>query len=84
VDALEVLAGVAGDAGSHQKAVRLLGTAQLLRDETGYRRCVSERDADIEDLRATLGGQTYQHCIDEGRSVSVDEWIADTSLGLGE
>ncbi len=54
-DALEVLAGLAADAGARQEAARMFGAAQRLRDDTGYRRCVSTRDADIEALRAALG-----------------------------
>ena len=55
VDALEVLAGCAADADSWAEAARLMGAAHAIRDHIGYRRCVSERDADID----TTGGLVF-------------------------
>ena len=59
-DALEVLAGVAADLGSHQEAARLFGAASAARDITGYARCVSERDADLDALGEALGEDGFQ------------------------
>jgi predicted ATPase len=75
VDALEVLAGVAVDPGDHLQAARLFGSAQLIRDDTGYRRCVSERNADIDALRGMLGDSAFQAAYDQGRSTSLDDCI---------
>ena len=52
VDCLEVLAGVEADLGSRQDAARLFGAAQRSARRHRLRRCISERDADIDDLRA--------------------------------
>ena len=84
VDAVEVLAGVAADLGSHQEAARLFGAARRMRDETGYRRCVSERDADLDNLRTTLGDDAFQEAYEEGRSLSLDDAIAYARRGRGE
>jgi DNA-binding CsgD family transcriptional regulator len=84
VDVLEVLAGVAADLGSHQEAARLFGAAQRLRDDTGYLRCVSERDADIHSLRPVLGDAAFQEAYDEGYSLPLDEAVAYAQRGRGE
>jgi DNA-binding CsgD family transcriptional regulator len=84
VDALEVLGGVAADAGGHEEAVRLFGAAGRVRDDTGYQYCVSERDADVEALRSALGDDGFQRCYEHGRTLGVDEAIAYARRGRGE
>jgi hypothetical protein len=73
VDSLEVLGGIALDTDSHEDAARLFAAAQHLRDRTGCRRCVSERDADLEDLRAYLGD--VQELYDQGQSLPFEKAI---------
>jgi predicted ATPase len=83
IDALEVLAGATADAGGHQQAARLFGTAQALRDDTGYRRCVSERNADMDALRASLGDSAFQAACNQGHSLSVADSIDNLWGGDG-
>jgi DNA-binding CsgD family transcriptional regulator len=84
VDALEVLAGVAADLESYQEAARLLGAAAAIRDRTGYRRCVSERDADLAALREVLGPETFEQAYQEGQRLSLDDAVAYAQRGRGE
>ena len=51
---------------------------------TDYRRCVSERDADLDALRAALGEDAFQAAYDEGTALSLDEAIAYARRGRGE
>ncbi len=83
-DALEVLAGVAADLDSSQEAARLFGAAGRVRDETGYRRCVSERHADLQDLRDTLGSEGFDVAYEEGRSLDLGDAVAYARRGRGE
>jgi hypothetical protein len=62
--------------GRHREAPRLFGAAQQLRDETGYRRCVSERDTDLDALRSALGDDAFYQSYDEGCALTLDEAIA--------
>ena len=62
VDASETLGGLAADGGSYEEAARLLGAAAALRDDTSYRLCLSERDADIAKLREALDGVVTVRC----------------------
>jgi hypothetical protein len=76
VDALEVVASVASDGGGHREASRLFGAAQRLRDESGYRRCISRRDSDIHDLQSAIGDDAFHAAYDRGWSLSLDEAVA--------
>jgi hypothetical protein len=73
VDSLEVLGGIALDTDSHEDAARLFAATQHLRDRTGYRRCVSERHADLEDLRANLGD--VRESYDQGQRLAFEKAI---------
>jgi predicted ATPase len=84
VDGLEVLAGIAVDAGRAEDAARLFGAAEHLRDKTGYRRCVSERDADLDHLLPTLGDVAFEEVYDQGRSLALEEAIAYVRRGRWE
>jgi hypothetical protein len=84
VDGLEAVAGVAADMGGHLEAARLFGAAQRLRDDTGYRRCVSTRDADVDALRAVLGDDAFQDAYEQGRSLALDDVVAAIRRGSGE
>jgi predicted ATPase/class 3 adenylate cyclase/DNA-binding CsgD family transcriptional regulator len=84
VDALEVLAAIAADLGSHQEAARIFGAARRVRDHTGYRRCVSGCQADVEAVRATLGDEGFLAAWEEGGSLSLDEAVAYARRGRGE
>jgi tetratricopeptide (TPR) repeat protein len=84
IDVLELLAGVAGDLGNAQDAARLLGAAHQVRDDSGYDRCVSERDADRAGLEATLGEDGFHAAFEEGAALSLDEAVAYARRGRGE
>ncbi len=83
VDGLEVLAGVATDAGNSEEAARLFGAADRAREDTAYRRCVSERDADLGALRAAMGDDEFVTSYDEGQSLTLIEAIAYAKRGRG-
>ena len=67
-----------------QEAARLFGAADPIRDDTGYHRCVSERDADLDALRATLGEDGFEAAFEEGAALSLDEAVAYARRGRGE
>jgi DNA-binding CsgD family transcriptional regulator len=46
--------------------------------------CISERDADLDAVRAALGDDGFQAAYDQGRSLSLDEAIAFAQRGRGE
>jgi predicted ATPase/class 3 adenylate cyclase/DNA-binding CsgD family transcriptional regulator len=83
VDALEALAGLAADARRFQEAARLLGAASALRDTTGYRLCLTERDVDLAASRGSLG-RAFQTAYDEGRSLTPEEAVAYARRRRGE
>ena len=84
VDAVEVLGGVVADLDSPEEAARLFGSAQGIRDATGYARCVSERDADIAALEDKLGPESLEAEYDQGRALSLDDAVAYVRRGRGE
>jgi len=84
VDALETLGGLAADSGGYDEASRLLGAAAALRDDTGYRLCLSERDADLATLRNELGGERFDAVYADGRALSITDAIAYARRGRGE
>jgi DNA-binding CsgD family transcriptional regulator len=84
VDALELLAGLAGDTNSHPEAARLFGAAEALRRSTGYRMCLGQRDSDLARSRQALGADDFQAAYDQGLAMSVDEAVAYTRRGRGE
>jgi DNA-binding CsgD family transcriptional regulator len=82
--ALELLAGIAADLDSLEEATRLFGAAMSIRDATGYRRSINERDADIASLRQLLGTERFEQAFDEGALLSIDEAVAYAQRGRGE
>jgi predicted ATPase/class 3 adenylate cyclase/DNA-binding CsgD family transcriptional regulator len=84
VEALEVLAGIATDVQRHEEAVRLFGAAAQLRDTTGYRYCVNERQSDLATLRAGLGDEEFDRLFTEARALSIDDAVAYARRGRGE
>jgi ATP/maltotriose-dependent transcriptional regulator MalT len=81
---LELLAGLANDAGSHQEAARLFGAAHALRNSTGYQLCLTERDGDKARVRAALGDERFDRAFDEGCALTVEEAVAYARRGRGE
>jgi predicted ATPase/DNA-binding CsgD family transcriptional regulator len=84
VDALENLAGLAADAENYEEAARLLGSARQLRDTTGYQLCITERDADLAQVRDNVGPEYFDTLYAEGMTLSLDDAVAYARRGRGE
>src|SRR5262249_23905387 len=84
VDVLEDLAGVAADLGRSEEAAHLYGAARAQRDLTGYARCVTERDAQIEALRVAGAPDAFDDAYKEGRALSLDDAVAYAGRNRGE
>jgi DNA-binding CsgD family transcriptional regulator len=84
---LELLAAVAGDAGSHREAARLFGASAGIRQRTGevrWRVYDAEYEASVEALRNALSDQDFQTAWGEGAALSTAEAIAYAQRGRGE
>jgi hypothetical protein len=83
-ESLEGLARLAGDGGRMERAARLLGAAEAIRDALGaplppvrraeYEQCVAE-------ARAALGEEALAAAWAQGKALSVDQAIADALDG---
>lgn len=65
--------------GLPQRAARLLGAAQGLREQTGkdlLPRSARRRDSELAALQATLGATIFEACYTEGRTMSTGQAIA--------
>jgi DNA-binding CsgD family transcriptional regulator len=86
-DALECLAALAKDAGSHREATRLAGAAHGMRQLMGSVR-LKVWDADYEAavvaLRNSLGENEFDAAWAEGVALSTEEAIAYAQRGRGE
>src|SRR5262249_27820201 len=83
-DVLEDLAGVAADLGRSEEAAHLYGASRAQRDLTGYARCVTERDAQIEALRVAGAPDAFDDAYKEGRALSLDDAVAYAGRNRGE
>ena len=87
IDALEGLAVAAGDADSNTECLRLLGAAERLRDETGYRwRFAAERLA-VRAARTaaiTALGDDAEQAEAEGRTLTRQEAVAYAGRAWGQ
>jgi DNA-binding CsgD family transcriptional regulator len=86
-DALECLAGLAGDAGSHREAARLYGAADAVRKETGTVRFKIFDDAyttGVNSVRDELGDSDFESAWAEGAAMSKQEAIAYARRGHGQ
>jgi predicted ATPase/class 3 adenylate cyclase/DNA-binding CsgD family transcriptional regulator len=84
VDVFETIAGIECDLHIPRESARLLGAAEMLRLETGYRRGRARRDVDLDVVRTVLGNDAFEADFDEGRSLSLDEAIAYARRRRGE
>jgi LPS sulfotransferase NodH len=86
-DILECLAILAGQAGRHREAARLLGAGDKVRQRIGIGR-FEVYDADCEAsaaaLRNALGEQDFATAWYEGAALSTGEAIAEAQRGRGE
>jgi ATP/maltotriose-dependent transcriptional regulator MalT len=86
-DLLEILAGLAGEAGNYLEAARLLGAAQAIRDRTGVVRFKvydAGHEASLEHARNALGEAVFDDAWQAGLALSTDETIAYAQRGRGE
>ena len=86
-DILEVLAGLAGDTGSHREAARLFGAAEAIRQRTGEVRFPIYQagyDASVAAIRNALGDSDFDGAWAEGAALSTDEAISYAQRGRGE
>jgi predicted ATPase/class 3 adenylate cyclase/DNA-binding NarL/FixJ family response regulator len=85
-DALECLAGLVGDAGSHREAARLYGAAEAVRKDTGAVRFKIYDDgyaAAVGAVRDALGHSDFESAWAEGAAMSTLEAIAYARRGHG-
>jgi DNA-binding CsgD family transcriptional regulator len=86
IDALECLGGLTPGSEEHPKAARLLGAADALRQQTGYRRFGLYQpgyDATVIELRAGLGEQAFGQAWDDGAALSLDQAVSYALRGRG-
>ena len=86
-DILECIAGLAGDAGSHHDAARLVGAAAAIRQRTGEVRFQiyhAGYAALLAALRDAMGEEDFDCAWADGAALSTDEAIAYARRGSGE
>jgi DNA-binding CsgD family transcriptional regulator len=86
-DILEVLADLAGEAGSHHEAARLFGAAQAIRQRIGVVRFKiydAGYQASVTALRDALGDKDFDSAWAGGAALSTEEAIAYAQRGRGE
>ena len=86
-DILEVLADLAGAAGSHHEAARLFGAAQAIRQRIGVVRFKiydAGYQASVSALRDAMGDNDFDAAWAEGAALSTEEAIAYARRGRGE
>jgi DNA-binding CsgD family transcriptional regulator len=86
-DVLEILADLAGEAGSHREAARLFGAAAAIRLRIGavrFKIYDAGYEASVAVVRNALGDEDFQAAWAEGAALSTEEAIAYAQRGLGE
>ena len=85
-DTFDCLAYLAGNAGNHREAARLIGMASAARHQTGITRFKTFED-DHQDrvaaVRDSLGESDFQAAWDEGAALTIEEAIAYVCRGRG-
>jgi predicted ATPase/class 3 adenylate cyclase/DNA-binding CsgD family transcriptional regulator len=85
--ALECLAVLAVDAGSHREAARFFGGAQAIRQRTGevrFKFYDAAYETSVAALRGAMGEKDFESAWAEGAGLSTDEAIAYTQRRRGE
>ena len=86
-DILEVLADLAGEAGSHHEAARLCGAAKAIRERMGavrFKVYDAGYQASVTALRDAMGEKDFDTAWAEGAALSTKEAIAYAQRGHGE
>jgi DNA-binding CsgD family transcriptional regulator len=87
VDAIELLARLAGEQGGHREAARLWAAAESRRSELGYARFPVEqgpREAAVAAAKDALGADGFAAAWAEGAKLSADDAIAYAARGRGD
>ena len=85
--ALDCLAVVAGEAGNHRIAARLLGAAEAARQSMGlvqFKALQADDEARIAAVRDALGDNDFDVAWAEGAALSIEEAIAYAQRGRGQ
>jgi predicted ATPase/DNA-binding SARP family transcriptional activator len=86
LDAFTVAAAIAAAMKRPEPAARLLGAAHRIADETGYRQHMidaEQAEATLQHVRAALGAQ-FDTAIAAGRSMTLDDAVADALASIGQ
>jgi len=86
-DALECLAALGGEAGSHREAARLFGAAHAIRERIGsvrFKVWDVGYQASMAALRDAMGEKDFDNAWAEGAALSTEEAIAYAQRGRGE
>jgi DNA-binding CsgD family transcriptional regulator len=86
-ETLECLAALAGDAGSHHEAARLLGAAYGIRQRMGavrFKVWDADYEASVAALRNAMGDKDFDAAWAEGAALPTEEAIAYAQRGRGE
>jgi DNA-binding CsgD family transcriptional regulator len=86
-NALECLADIAVDAGSHRETARLFGAPDALRQRIGevrFQILDADHEPSVAMLREALGDTGFENAWAEGAALSTDEAIAYAQRGRGE
>ena len=86
-DTLECLGALAGEAGSHREAARLLGAADGIRQRMGavrFKIWDAGYQASVAALRDAMGDTDFDSAWAEGAALSTEEAIAYAQRGRGE
>jgi predicted ATPase/DNA-binding CsgD family transcriptional regulator len=87
VELFELVAMAFSDLGHAEEAARLLGTAEALRERTGYVRWVPI-SREVEPVRArteeAVGRETFARAVAEGRALTLEAAVAYARRGRGK
>jgi len=86
-DAMECLAALAGEAGSHREATRIFGAAHAIRQRTSALRFKVwdvGYEASVSALRNAMGEDDFDSAWAEGAALSTEEAIAYAQRGRGQ
>lgn len=78
IECLEGLAGVAAGRGQHQRAARLFGAADAMRETIGFPRPTPDRDhyeRRVAVVRAVLGDAVFGTAVTQGRMMGLDDAV---------
>lgn len=86
VDSLELVAGLAAERESFERAARIFGAAQRIRDEIGYPRFPIDREGYESDLGKVRSGlmDEFDQAWSEGANMSAEEAVGYAMRGRGE